>query len=1150
MWLTDVAIRRPVFILMFVLALVVMGFQSRGKMPLELYPKVEFPMVTVVTTYPGAGPQEIETLVSEPIERAVSSVGNIKHVTSTSQDGVSMVGIEFELGTDINNASADVRDKVAAIRRELPRDLDQQTVGKVDITSLPVMTLGLMGSMSSKQMRILADDVIKDKLSQVGGVAGVYPSGGDIREVVVSVDRDRLQAYSASMLDVVNALQGANLNLPSGSIKEGTKEFAVRTVGEFSNAEEIGNIRLSLPTGKNGMPTVVRLGDVADVRDTIAEPDVLTRVNGKPAVVIAIQKQTDANTVDVANGIKHQLTLLTGATIQPSGFAKFMGRMFHKPVKPKVIPGILPAGVNIVTATDQSIQVEDALHDVNKSLFEGILLVVIIVFLFLHSARATFIVAIAIPTSIFATFLPMHSFGFGMNMMTMLALSLAVGILVDDSIVVLENIERHLRKGEPPKEAALNGRSEIGLAAITITMVDVVVFVPIAFMGGIVGQFFKQFGITIAAATLFSLIMSFTLTPMMASRWMNRAYVEEQDEEEAITRDGWRAGRRRGFWATIFHEMNVFYSGLDRQYRHLLVWALENRFLTIVIGFVSLLVVFAMLTDPVKAAPGPRLVIAIIAAGLSVIAFATSKAKGVALLFGAIMVYIALAIHFPFGGEMFPAVDSGDFGIAVELPPGSSLKATDAVVQQIEEELAKIKGMSYYVSTVGSSSTGNITGAGDSGSQYGHVSVKLVDKTERKMSVDDVVNYLTPKMALIPGATIQVSKDQGAGGHGNPIQMLVTGSDMDDIVSVSGKIEDAIKKVKGTVDVDTSWKVGKPEARVTVDRIRAAQMNLSVQQIAMALRDSIEGDTTSKLRESGTEYNIRVRLNGIDRQDVNDVASTIVGHSNGAPVYLRDVADVTMAAAPVKIDRRDRQRIVTVSANMATGYLLGNVQQAISKAVAGIPMRSTRLVTAGTSEMMFESFGYMISALILSILLVYMLMAALFESLVSPLIIMASLPQAMVGALLALLVTGYSMSIVTMIGIIMLTGLVTKNAILLVDYTNTLRERGKERNEAILESGPTRLRPIIMTTMAMVFGMLPTAVAASRGSEFRAPMAVAVIGGLIVSTLLTLIVIPVMYSIVDDWSTAFMRLIHWRTKREAVPAERDEREEIGAGREL
>jgi HAE1 family hydrophobic/amphiphilic exporter-1 len=479
------------------------------------------------------------------------------------------------------------------------------------------------------------------------------------------------------------------------------------------------------------------------------------------------------------------------------------------------------------------------------------------------------------------------------------------------------------------------------------------------------------------------------------------------------------------------------------------------------------------------------------------------------------MVVLVMAMHFPLGFDFMPATDRGEIGISVELPAGSGLDATHDVVKKVEALLAGVQGVQYYQSTVGRASAGHF--GGDSGGQYGKVSVKLLDKgKERPTPIEDIIADLTQKTALIPGATIRVSNEGQTGMGGQPIQMEITGTNQDELARVAGEVEAAMRKVPGVIDIKNSWDVGKPEMKVTVDRIRASELGFSVAQIASALRTSIEGNNDSKLRDRGDEFDIRIRLDKSDRQDSNDLASVIVGSHNGAPVYLRDVAAVELANAPIKIDRKNRQRLITVGANLGYGTNLGNVQQQIDKALKGIDAGSARIKTGGSAQMMQESNSNMFGALLLAILLVYMLMGALFESFITPVVIMLSLPQAMIGALLALMLTGHTMSIVTMIGIIMLVGLVTKNAILLVDYTNTLRERGMKRNDAILEAGPTRLRPILMTTLAMVGGMTPTALALAKGAEWRAPMAVAVIGGLILSTLLTLLVIPTAYTIVDD----------------------------------
>lgn len=1138
MWLTSASIRRPIFIVMFVMALVFLGLQSRSKMAKELNPNVDIPYITVITSYSGAGPSEIETLVSEPIEKAVTAIGNLKNVTSTSQEGTSTVQLEFEMGTNIETAAADVRDKVAQVKASLPKDADEPKVVKLDSSSMPVMTIGMAGPISPKEMRILADNTVSDRLAKIGGVASVNVSGGEEREVSVDVDKNRLDAYGIGIGTVVDAIKNANQNNPAGSIKEDTRNYSIRTVGEFASAKEIESVPIAVP----GSNEIVKVRDLAKVTDTVAEPSELVRLNGQGSVVFTIQKQSGANTVAICEGIQKELEAL-----QPT----------------------LPKGVHPIIATNQATYVEDALNDVNHSLLEGVLLVIVIVFLFLHTVRATFIVGVAIPTSLWATYIPIGSFGFSQNQMVLMALSLVVGILVDDSIVVLENIERHLRLREKPDQAAINGRSEIGLAAITITMVDIVVFLPIAFMGGMIGQFFRQFGITVAVATAFSLLISFTLTPMLASRWMQGEEDKEHDREarDERIRSGRLTLKDRFDLAAgkLFSALEASLQWLDHKYRGVLEWALDNRFLTITIGIVSLLTVFAMVFPKGGAGSGPtagpRAVIALIALLASGAAMVANRnSKSVALIFGVAMAVIATTVYLPFGFEFFAQTDQSQMTITIRTPSGTSLQATDKVVQEVEaivNTLPEMKTVHFqvsdsswwnpfswgksheseqtgYVMSMTGSGTSGMAGSGDTGAQYANMTVKVVDKQYRQRSTQDIIDWLSAQVAHVPGTElVTIANSSGGTPGGGSITKEVQGQKLEDVVTMANRVADAMRKVPGAVDVDVSYKPNTPERRIIVDKYKAAKLGMTEMAVASAVRTAISGDDTAKLRDSGTEYPIRVHYARAQRNKASDVDRMVIGTKDGAPIYLRDVAQVLYAYAPNKIERKNRQKVISVTANVAGGYQLGNLNQTIDQALGKIPtVAGTTVQSGGMTQMMAEAFIAIFSALMLAILLVYMLMGALFESFLTPFVIMFSLPQAMIGALLALLVTGKSMGVTAMIGIIMLMGLVTKNAILLIDYTNTLMSRGKGRREALLEAGPTRLRPILMTTLAMVGGMLPTAIALNQGSETRSPMAVAVIGGLILSTLLTLIVVPVIFTIVDDmWKGLLQRLFPKRYRK-------------------
>lgn len=1091
---------------MLFLALIVLGFRSRGQLKTELDPEVDIPYVSVSTVYPGAGPEEIELQVSKPIEDAVSTINKVKNVESTSLEGMSIAVIEFYIGTDLDVATADTRDKVFAAKRDLPRDALDPVVVKFDIAALPVVQLGVSSPRPSRELKVIVEDVIKDRFGKLPGVAEVGVTGGDTREIRVSVDKGRLEAYGLAIADVVAGVAKENLNLPAGSITEGPSEYAIRLIGEFESTEEME--ALDIPyRDAYGKLHVVRLRDLGKIQDTVAKREQTTRVQRRDSIGLLISKQADANTVEVADGVKSEIELMKSRRL-------------------------IPDDVEIVIQMDSSEFVIDAIVDVNTALVLGALFATIIVFIFLHNLRGTLIIALAIPTSIICTFLPMYAFGFTMNQMTMLALALAVGILVDDSIVVLENIFRHLRMGKNPRQAAYDGRSEIGLAAITITSVDIVVFVPIAFMGGIVGGFFREFGITVATATLFSLLVSFTLTPMIASR---------------VYTKGYRVDVKGGFFAAF----DRFYGVLDRAYRRILAWAIGNRYLTVSIGALSLLSIFAIMLSKqgIMTPEGivPRsavnmfftLIIGIVFL-LGMFAAGRRNRKWMALLAGACLVLVWL-VSAPLQTAFFPSYDGGQVSISIEMPMGTALQETDKVVQHIEEIADSIPQVEKIYAAAGRAG-GGIMGIGMTGTNYGQVSLTL---KEKKSAIDSVLGWvgaggedlrvrsdtevaeeLRLQLAEIPDADIKVATVAGMGEGGvKDIEIELVGSNIDELNEVAGRVLAVISEHEAVLNPDTSWRVGRPEVQAVVDRRKAASLGFSVAQIASAVRNSVEGNTDSKFREAGREYDIRVQLEEIDRDSVADIGSIVVGAVDSTPVTLKDVADVKMGSGPTKIERKNKQRSVTVAADLAPGYALGNVKSELTELLADVPVGSVTMRWAGLAEWMEESFGYLFSALFLAIILVYILMASLFESLLNPLVIMLSLPQAMVGALLLLIITGNTLSIISMIGFIMLMGLVTKNAILLIDYTNTLRQRGKERDEAILEAGPTRLRPVLMTTLTMIFGMLPIALALGRGAEMRSPMAIAVIGGMILSTMLTLLVIPTLYTVADDFAGWLKRVI-------------------------
>ncbi|MGC4044453.1 MAG: efflux RND transporter permease subunit [Armatimonas sp.] len=923
MGLTNLAIKRPVAILMLIGALIVLGLQGLKKMPAEQSPRVDFPYITVVTAYPGAGPGEIETLVSKPIEDAVGSVNGVKNVTSTSQQGTSVVSIEFFLSTNSDVAAADVRAKVDGVRAGLPREVEAPTIQKANTTSAPILYMAMRSTSgrSSREIRDLADRVVKDFLGAVSGVSSVVIQGGDTREIRVALNRSRLDAMGLTVTDVSNAIKAQNLNVPSGRVTEGNRDYSVRVIGEFATVDELKGLRLSFE-GRNGSPDrTVLLSDIGTVDDIIAErtenASLSQRVEGQKdlppssdTVIVAVQKTSDGNTVDIANGVKAK-----------------MGDLKK----------LLPSDIEFTTTQDDSIRTEENLKDVEITLIIGAILAVLIVFSFLHNVRGTLIVALAIPTSIIATFLVMSSIGFTLNSMTLLGLSLAVGILVDDSIVVIENIYRHLALGETPEEAARNGRGEIGLAAITITMVDVVVFVPVAFMGGIVGQFFRSFGITVAVATLFSLLMSFTLSPMLASRWYRKGEYKEA---------------HNGFFGAV----NNFYNKLEKGYERALRWALHHRGTVLYIGNIALVVIILWMATAgsgagaIKMAMPLAIIQVVVGAIIFVVGIIRKRRTAEPLIVTAIGAAITVAVAIasgtmgkPLGFRFAPGQDQSQVALTVELPAGASLEATSDVLHQIEDKVRDMREIQFLSSSAGSTSTGGFGGGSNNGTNFGQVRLSLIDKigpldrmtfwtdkSDMREKTDiAIAEEVRARVKDIPGATIRTAEVSGFNGSAAPVQIEIVGPNTDELMRDANKVKAVLDKTPGVLNPDISFKASKPEVQVVLDRERAADLNLGVQGVAQALRDAVEGNIDAKFRDAGEQYDIRIQYDKLDRSSVQDVGEVIVATRNNVPIRIRDVAKTIEGSGPTKIDRKNRQRQITVSAYLAPGKVIGNMQQQI-----------------------------------------------------------------------------------------------------------------------------------------------------------------------------------------------------------------------------
>ncbi len=1037
MKLADVSIQRPVFATMMIFALIVLGLFSYLKLNVDLFPNIDIPYVIITTVLPGAGPEQIESDVTKKIEDAVNPIEGVDWMQSYSREGVSIVVTAFKLEIDGKVAAQDVREKLSAIRADLPEEIEDPVIQRYDPASLPIMSLTVSGQRSEKEVTEYAKNVVKKRLENIPGVGSVDLVGGAEREIEISVDASKLKAYGLSIQDVIQSVGASNVEIPGGNLIEGSRQLLLRTMGKYKNVADFNKVIVANPKGK-----VVYLSDIAAVTDGVKEQTSLTRVNGNIAVGLNIIKQSGSNTVKVADEVKKQLAKLESE---------------------------IPPDIKISLAQDNSVFIRDTINDVLFDIFYGGLLAVIVIYLFLANVRATIISAFALPTSIIASFIIMYALNFTLNMMSLLALSLAVGLLIDDAIVVIENIYRHMHQGETPLEAAKSASQEIGLAVMATTFTIVAVFIPVAFMPGIVGRFFYQFGITISVAVLVSLFVAFTLTPMLSSRWLHR-------EDESLSKEG-------NILQKILYYFNHFFEILSVKYKSALSWSLMHRKTVIL----SSIVVFIL----------------------------------------SIMVMGTL------GSQFFPETDENEFTITINAAPGSSLEQTSNVCAQIEKSLSNYKEVKTILTTIGASNN-PVTAA--------NILVKLVNKSERKKSDKQIMSELRDELRFLPGAKISYGVQGGPGGGGKPISLSVRGDDINKLSKYADRVEAIVRSTPGTVDIGNSLETSKPEVRLIIDREKSSDLGVNPMVIASSVRAMVDGYVATQFQEGDEQYDVRVRLKKENRSNLTNASDLRLKRSkkaiggSGIILAVTDVAKVTEGTGPSQINRYARQREIRIDANLS-GRFLGDALGDIQKETQKINFEqgySTSIV--GEGQMQSESFGNIFLSFGLAIIFVYIVLAAQFESTVHPFSIMFALPMAMIGAVLMLLIFGNSISVVSLIGIIMLMGLVTKNGILLVDFTNVLRGRGLSRFDALLKAGPTRLRPILMTTFAMIFGMMPVALALGEGGEFRAPMGRAVIGGLITSTMLTLFIVPVVYTILDDLSIKKLLSLF----RKLIPAKKKE----------
>lgn len=1020
MWISNTSIKRPVFATMVIMSFMVLGVVSMTRLGIDLFPEVNFPFVNVTILYPGAAPEEVETLVTKPVEDAVAGISGVKRVISTSTEGLSRVGIELRLEVDAQAATAEVREKVAAIRGNLPEDIEDPTIQRFDVAALPIMTYAVGSDQPSDVTRRQVEDDLKPLLEQIDGVAAVEVNGGEVREIQVNLDPRRLEALNLPLSEVAARLAAENLDLPGGQVKRDGRSVSLRTKGEFARVEDIENVILRSDAG-----STVRLRDVGQVVDGYEDRTSTTRLNGADAVSFSVRKQSGANTVEIADKIEAAL-----ARLAPN-FPQLQMRPVH----------------------NDADFIKDNVRDVRGHIVFGGLMAVLIIFIFMRDWRSTLISALALPTSVIATFFFMWVVGFTINMMTLMALSLVIGILIDDAVVVRENIYRHMELGADPMTAAREGTSEIGLAVMATTFTILAVFLPVGFMTGIVGQFFKSFALTIAFAVAMSLLVAFTLDPMLSSRFVRFVPPEERMRT--------RMGRFLERWG-------AYYDRIDRRYHRVLAWALQR----------------------------PWTVVAV-----------------------AVLVFLAsLSTLGMMGTEFVPVEDRGQFEVVAELPPGTSFEQSVELTAALEKQIQSIPEVRQVFSTVGVN--------GDP--LKANLKVKTTKKLERTRGIQAIKVEARQRLASVPLVKSIVTDPEFMQGAPNeaPLNIYVRGDDMAALQRLSDEIVAKVRQVPGAVDVDSTLESGQPEMEARVNRALAADLGFDVGSVASQLRGMVEGIVPTKLREGDKQYDIRVRLAPEFRNDFAAIARAPLYSPRGALVRTSDIVSLEPGVGPTNIEREQRRRQAKIGVELAERPL-GDVTNDVARVMSTIQMPPNfEWGFAGDVELMQESAAAMGLALVLAVAFIYIVLASQFESFTEPFLIMLSLPLAIVGALLGIFVTGNNIGMPAMIGIVMLMGLVTKNAILLIDLTNEYVRQGMSVEEAILKAGPIRLRPILMTTMAMILGMLPSALGRGEGGEFRAPISIATIGGLITSTALTLVVVPVAYLLL---ARVMKRVAAWRT---------------------
>ncbi|MEN6351031.1 MAG: efflux RND transporter permease subunit [Syntrophomonas sp.] len=1016
MFLTDISLKRPAFAFVMIIAFIALGITGYLGLAINDMPEVDIPYIGVNIALTGASPDQVETKVSKKVEEAVGQISGVKHITTTINEGLSSTLIEFNEKKKVDEAAQDVRAKIDGIRDTLPQEIDEPVILKYDINSSPILSLGVTGDLNAKEMSQLIKDKIVPQLNTVNGVGSITTYGLQEREIQIQLDQDKMNALNLTSDQVINRLRSENIENPNGTLNSENREMALRTYGAMKTVNDFNNISLAQREGNE-----IRVRNVAEVVDGFSDQGSSAYYNGNPCVGIDIINQSGTNTVAVADSVKNKIT-----SIQES----------------------LPQGVKINIVADNSTEIRDSVNSVQKTLLEGCILAVLVIFLFLRGKESTAISAIALPTSIITTFAAMKLMNFTLNTLTLLGLSLSVGLLIDDSIVVIENIVRHLRMGKSPVQAAREATSEISLAVMATTFTAVAVFMPISNLGGMIGAVFKEFGLTIAFSVLVSLFVSFTLVPLLASRYVKAGIESEQT----------------GLVGRVLSSFNRQIDRLAEYYKGLIELVLVNRKKTLGITFALFIVSLSLVTQ--------------------------------------------------MGLSFQPPEDTGKLTITAGLDSGLNLEAAEQKAKELESIVQKNPNVKSFYTTVRPESA--------------TINVKLAAKEERKDSVEKIAAEMRQEMEKIPGLDLSIIRSTDSLASTKDYSLRIQGDDFDQMLAYSQKAKQVLNQIPGAVDVGISYKSGQPETQLVVDQDAASDLGVSTSSISDALSTLVNGTIVGQYQTGENRYDVRVRLKGEQRTNLNSLNGTyLLSSSSGHTIPLAQLVKKVYTTASSTIQRYDKSREIQVQANfvgMTSDDLNSAFLEKLNKELP--PPKGIRFGMGDDEAEMQESMGGLLQAIILGILFIFLILAAQFESFLDPLVIMFSLPLAIIGAAVALFITGQGISMLGSIGIIFLMGLVTKNAILLVDFIKKGRAAGQELKLAILEAGSIRLRPILMTSLAMIGGMLPTALALGTGSETRQPMAIAIIGGLVSSTLLTLVIIPVLYTIFDDFK------LWWKKKTE------------------